>query len=96
MEMRLTSKGQPYANVPAGNTAQLQKAMDCVWGEMGGMVDRIVDGDFVIQPYRMGQDVACNRCPFDAVCRFGPEFNRYRDIEKCGTRELLERMGGDG
>lgn len=96
MEMRLTSKGVPYANVPAGDTAALQKAMDHIWQEMATTVDRIVDGDFVINPYRMGQEVACNHCPFDGLCRFAPTFNKYREVERCGTRQLLERLGGDG
>ena len=96
MEMSLKKDGQPGARVPAGSTAELQKAMDRIWQEMATTVDRIVDGDFVINPYRMGQEVACNHCPFDGLCRFAPEFNKYREVEKCGTRQLLERLSGDG
>jgi ATP-dependent helicase/nuclease subunit B len=96
MEMSLKKDGQPGARVPAGSTVELQKAMDHIWQEMATTVDRIVDGDFVINPYRMGQEVACNHCPFDGLCRFAPEFNKYREVERCGTRQLLDRLNGSG
>ena len=95
VEMRLTTKGEPYANVAAGNTADFQKVIDGVWRELGKVVDDILDGQFEIKPYKMGQDIACTHCVYNDLCRFAPEFNRFRMIERCGTKQLLGRLGTD-
>jgi ATP-dependent helicase/nuclease subunit B len=93
MEIRLTNKGEPYANTPAARTEDFGRFVDGVWAELGKTVDNILDGQFDIRPYRMGQEIACTYCVYDDVCRFAPEFNRYREIERCGSvRQLLARI----
>ncbi len=82
----------PERRTPAGDSAEFHNLVEHVWRQMGETVDRILDGEFDIQPYRMGQQIACTYCVYDDVCRFGPPLNRYREVERCGTRDLLERL----
>lgn len=90
MEIRLKNTGEPYANTPAASTEDFQRFVDHVWQEMGKTVDNILDGQFDIRPYEMGQDIACNHCVYDDLCRFAPEFNKRRVIERCGsTKQIL-------
>jgi ATP-dependent helicase/nuclease subunit B len=91
VEMRVTRNGEPHANAPAARTADFQKLIDCVWEELGRMVDEILDGHFDVRPYKMGEETACAFCPYDDVCRFAPEFNPYRAIERRGSmREWMQ------
>ncbi len=94
MEIRLTNKGQPYATSPAADTGDFLRLLEFIWQQAGATVDAILDGDFAVRPYKAGREMPCPYCPFDAVCRFSPEFNPYRTIRRCSnTRQALEMMG---
>ena len=94
VEIRLTNKGQPYANSPAAGTDDFVALLDYIWQSAGRTVDAILDGDFAVRPYKAGREMPCPYCPFDAVCRFSLEFNPYRTIQRCGsTKKALEMIG---
>ncbi len=43
---------------------------------IGELCDRMVDGVVTVEPYRIGQEIPCTYCPYQAVCRF--EFDAHR------------------
>ncbi|MDB6036688.1 MAG: ATP-dependent deoxyribonuclease subunit [Verrucomicrobiales bacterium] len=45
------------------------------------MAERVFRGEIVVQPYKMGAQVACKRCEFAGVCRFDPWRDSYNVIK---------------
>jgi ATP-dependent helicase/nuclease subunit B len=41
---------------------------------------RILAGEVAVSPFRIGQQTACERCDFRAVCRFDPWTQPYRNL----------------
>ena len=80
-----TDSGEPYATHHASRNklgaeefTQLIADVERHLKEFG---NRILDGVIDIAPYRKGQETACGRCEFQAVCRFDPWVEPFRSLK---------------
>jgi len=54
----------------------------------------ITNGKVIVEPYRMGNQVACTFCSYKPVCHFDPLFqgNRYRVLQQRSKEQVWEAM----
>jgi ATP-dependent helicase/nuclease subunit B len=45
------------------------------------MAERVFDGEIAVHPYKLGVQVACERCDFSSVCRFDSWRDPYNLIK---------------
>ncbi len=78
---RLKKDGQPYANsdelLPAAEFAALLSGVEETLRTIG---TRIYDGHVEVDPYRRGNETACDRCDYRAICRIDPWTHQYRGL----------------
>jgi ATP-dependent helicase/nuclease subunit B len=71
--VRLTTGGVPYANAREALTPeQLGILLDHAAETIGKLAERIIEGEILVRPYRLGKVTPCPRCDYAAVCRFDP------------------------
>jgi ATP-dependent helicase/nuclease subunit B len=59
---------------------------------VGQLVDRIIQGDIAVRPYRLGQVTPCPRCAYKSVCRFDPAMDPYHTLTPLKRTQVLEQV----
>ena len=79
----------------AATKEQFQNLSDYVHQMIGGLGQRIVQGDIDVSPYRLGEEDGCAYCPYSGICGYDEKLPGYekRKLEVIGARnEILERI----
>jgi ATP-dependent helicase/DNAse subunit B len=74
----------------------LQALLNHIRARLGEMADVILDGDVRVAPSRLGSRLACEQCPFGAVCRVDPADNDIRRLQKISRQQFNPRSKDDG
>ena len=61
--------------------AEFEQLIDDVENHLKKFGHRVLDGVVDIAPYRKGQETACSRCDFQALCRFDPWVEPFRSLK---------------
>ncbi|MBN1346829.1 MAG: PD-(D/E)XK nuclease family protein [Phycisphaerae bacterium] len=101
LAVQVTKDGSPgyLDQVDTAPHADFENVLNHVRGRIGALCDRLLDGGVKVDPYRLGQEMACTYCPYQSVCRF--EFDahrprRLRAISRTGVFALLRgKQEGD-
>jgi ATP-dependent helicase/nuclease subunit B len=87
-KFRITNALQPYGNTfNALKSEDFSRILDRSEELIREFGQRIFSGDIAIHPYKKGAQTACERCDYQAVCRFDPwtqKFNVLTDPPKAG------------
>ena len=54
------------------NETQFQNLLETVKGKLISLMNRMMEGDIAIRPYKLGAKKGCDYCPYSAICRFDP------------------------
>mgnify|MGYP005840534335 FL=1 len=76
-------------NADLADPHQLKVLLDHVLKRIAELGRRILDGQVVVTPYRLGTESACARCSYQSVCRFEPGLNRYNVLPHITREQLL-------
>jgi ATP-dependent helicase/nuclease subunit B len=92
------SQGRPSrrAGSDAWSAEELQALLNHIRARLGEMADVILDGDVRVAPSRLGSRLACEQCPFGAVCRVDPADNDIRRLQKISRQQFNPRSKDDG
>ena len=74
-------------------SAEFAALVGWVGRRIGELVDRLLDGEIGVRPYRIGTETPCPRCDYRSVCRFDPSTDRYRFLEPMRADEVLVQIG---
>ena len=91
------SKDGPYGNFKTSGAlkpGQLEKVLDMTRSRIAELAGFIFAGRINITPYRINKKSPCVYCPYDAVCRFDWQINRYNLLSPMNKELVLEMMGG--
>jgi ATP-dependent helicase/nuclease subunit B len=60
-------------------------------------INRILDGDVQLNPFKYGETTPCTYCEFISVCQFDTTLakNQYRRIKKEKDKDIIERISKD-
>ena len=74
----------------------LEDLIKHVKGLVSEIGSEIIKGKIRIEPCKIGNQVSCEYCQFEAVCQFDTSFedNRYKAIKKLKDDEVLEKIKG--
>jgi len=61
--------------------AQFAEALTRNERQLREMAGRVFDGEIAVSPYKLGAQIACERCDFASVCRFDSWRDRYNLIK---------------
>lgn len=75
----VTDEGKLYSRWLLDNDT-VGSLLKFVRAELCRLVDQLVDGVIVVQPYLLKQKTPCPNCEFHSVCRFEPDVNEYLRI----------------
>jgi ATP-dependent helicase/nuclease subunit B len=98
----VTKEGKPHASeaydaLPDGAVADLLRWTEKKLAETGRA---ILAGEIAVSPYRLANEIACQWCDFQPVCRFDGQRQPYRALPLRRRNEALdwirERMKADG
>ncbi len=92
------SKDGPYGNFKTSGAlkpGQLEKVLDMTRSRIAELAGYIFAGRINITPYRINKKSPCVYCPYDAVCRFDWQINRYNLLSPM-NKELVLKMAGGG
>jgi len=90
-------EGELSKRSSAANKKQLKAMLDYVNSKLIEDKDRILEGDARLNPYRMGNETACDYCEFKNACGFDPRLPGYyyRNLAKKSVEELKQEIWGD-
>jgi ATP-dependent helicase/nuclease subunit B len=76
---RITKTGQPYKNCTCIKPHQeFEALLDHQEAQLIEMGQRIFTGEVGIDPWKKGQQSACDHCDYASVCRIDPWSHEYR------------------
>ncbi len=64
--------GEPRSSNSLLTETQFQNLLETVKKKLISLMNRMMEGDIAIRPYRLGKDSGCTYCPYHAICRFDP------------------------
>jgi ATP-dependent helicase/nuclease subunit B len=80
---RFTKNGEPYkTGSDAIRHAEFEALLSSTTQQVRSLAGRILSGEATVSPYKLGGEVACDRCAFRTVCRFDPWVQTYRVLRK--------------
>jgi len=68
--------------------------LELVRRRMGEFVDRVLDGDVSVRPYRLGTVSPCSWCSMQAACRFELGTCDTELLQTLKRTEVFDRLGG--
>jgi ATP-dependent helicase/nuclease subunit B len=81
-KFRLNKDGRPHAaNKDLLASAEFRQLLDHVESELVRMGREIYAGAIAPNPYQKGNDCACDKCDYQAICRFDPWTQPYRNLK---------------
>lgn len=92
-------KGQELSVVAAANAAISADKIDALctftMNKLKKVMEEMLSGNIRINPFRSGSQVACEYCPYKAVCQFDTDFagNQYHSVRKIKKEEFFEYAG---
>ncbi|MFI5379987.1 MAG: PD-(D/E)XK nuclease family protein, partial [Tepidisphaerales bacterium] len=78
-------------HVSAGEVNPLLELARTVVAELA---DRIMDGEILVRPYKLGTSTPCKWCAYKSVCRFDPAINPCRKLEPVARDRFLDELMG--
>ena len=63
--------------------------------KIGELVDRVLDGEISVSPYRLSDFSPCTWCEMGSVCRFEYGDPGMRFLESMSRSEVFKKLGGD-
>ena len=67
--------------------------LELVRRRMGALVDRLLDGDISVRPYRLGTFSPCSWCSMQAACRFELGTCDANFLQTLKRTEVFDRIG---
>ena len=91
----LKKNGDFQKSAPVAAPAQWAALAAHVHGQAVRLGERIQAGGTAIAPYRMGQEIACERCPHAAVCQIDPAggLGGYRTLPRLSAEQVWQELG---
>jgi ATP-dependent helicase/nuclease subunit B len=81
-KFRFTNAGEPYkTGSDAVRHAEFEAMLASTTQQVRELARRILSGEAAVSPYKLGSEIACERCAFCAVCRFDPWVQSYRVLK---------------
>ena len=80
---RLNADGQPHAGMPeAMRSEEFGQMLDRVEAELASMGREILQRrDRALTPTQRGRERACDKCLYQAICRFDPWVSPFRPLK---------------
>lgn len=91
--------GEPNKRSVIASGKQLTAMMDYVNHKLAEDSEQILDGDTRLNPYRLGDQTACDYCEYKSVCGFDSRLGRergheYRNLAKKSPDEIKAEIWG--
>jgi ATP-dependent helicase/nuclease subunit B len=94
LSLGITQTGELYANRSgdATTTDEFAAILSYVRRHVVELVDRIMDGEITVRPYRLGDVTPCPLCDYRPLCRFETPLNRYMTLPVLSRPEVLSKI----
>jgi ATP-dependent helicase/nuclease subunit B len=79
----------------AADDTDLTRLLSHTKSKLAGLADGILDGQFSVRPFRLGDLNPCSWCPVKAVCRFEMGLCEVRFLERLPRSEVFRRLASD-
>ncbi len=81
-KFKINADGKPHArNSDLMAPESFIEMLDHVEAELARMGKEIYEGEIGLNPYQKGAEIACDRCEYQAICRFDPWENSFRVLK---------------
>ncbi|QGQ95714.1 helicase-exonuclease AddAB subunit AddB [Paenibacillus psychroresistens] len=93
----LKNDGSFYKNASVATRAEWSLLQSHVRQTIRVIGTRITNGEVSVEPYRMGEQIACTFCNYKSICEFDPLFagNDYRIIQPRSNEQVWQAMALD-
>jgi ATP-dependent helicase/nuclease subunit B len=93
----LKTDGSFYKNASVATRAEWSLLQSHVRQTIRLIGTRITNGEVGVEPYRMGDQIACTFCNYKSICEFDPLFagNGYRHIQPRSKDQVWQAMALD-
>ncbi|MEX2461748.1 MAG: helicase-exonuclease AddAB subunit AddB [Paenibacillaceae bacterium] len=93
----LKNDGSFYKNASVATREEWGLLQSYVRQTIRGIGTRITNGEVAVEPYRMGDKIACTFCNYKSICEFDPLFagNGYRILQPRSNEQVWQAMAID-
>jgi ATP-dependent helicase/nuclease subunit B len=93
-------EGELNKRSSVADSRQIKAMLDYVKDKLAGDSSQILAGDTKLNPYRMGEQTACDYCEFKSACGFDSRLGRdrgfeYRNLTKKSLEEIKAEIFND-
>ncbi len=90
-------EGELSKRSSVASSKQIESLLNYVNEKLVDDKSNILNGDAKLNPYRIGDRIACDYCEFKSACGFDPRLPgySYRNLTKRPVEELMQEIWGD-